>query len=196
MAIERWEEVLQPALHSIRSLLCTATNATPHERLFSHARRSYNGRSLPTWLSNPGPVLMRNHVRANKYEPIVQEVELIEANPDYAHVRFPDGRETSVSIRHLAPKGETMESPRRGDVCDNRMPLSSFDYQNAKSDDELPESSTEQNPQENATSLPVSPELQTKSFRRSTAESLDGEGVLRPTRKRRQPSYLTDYVTD
>ncbi|GFS72386.1 hypothetical protein TNCV_1827801 [Trichonephila clavipes] len=27
-------------------------------------------------------------MRANKYEPIVQEVELIEANPDYAHVKL------------------------------------------------------------------------------------------------------------
>ena len=29
-----WEEVLSQALHSIRSLLCTATNSTPHERFF------------------------------------------------------------------------------------------------------------------------------------------------------------------
>ena len=28
--------VLRDALHSIRSLLCISTNATPHERLFSH----------------------------------------------------------------------------------------------------------------------------------------------------------------
>ena len=32
--IAQWECVLLDALHSIRSLLCTATNATPHERLF------------------------------------------------------------------------------------------------------------------------------------------------------------------
>jgi len=32
--IAQWECVLPDALHSIRSLLCTATNATPHERLF------------------------------------------------------------------------------------------------------------------------------------------------------------------
>ena len=33
-----WEDVLPDALHSIRSLLCTATNATPHERLFLYNR--------------------------------------------------------------------------------------------------------------------------------------------------------------
>ena len=30
----QWESVLPEALHSIRSLLCTATNETPHDRLF------------------------------------------------------------------------------------------------------------------------------------------------------------------
>ena len=30
----QWEQVLSDALHSVRSLLCTATNCTPHERMF------------------------------------------------------------------------------------------------------------------------------------------------------------------
>lgn len=65
------EEELQPVLHSIRSLLCTATNATPHERMFINAIRPYNGRSLPTWLPQPGPILMKNHASVNKYESTV-----------------------------------------------------------------------------------------------------------------------------
>lgn len=56
----------------------------------SHTRRSYNGCSLPGWLSHPDPVFLRNHVHA-KYEPIIQEIELIEANPDYTHIKLPDG---------------------------------------------------------------------------------------------------------
>ncbi|GFX32206.1 hypothetical protein TNCV_1673141 [Trichonephila clavipes] len=69
MKTEQWEGVIQTALHSIRSWLCTATNATPHERMFSHPRRSHNCCSIPTWLTKPGPVLMKNQMRANKYEP-------------------------------------------------------------------------------------------------------------------------------
>ncbi|GFT37457.1 retrovirus-related Pol polyprotein from transposon opus [Trichonephila clavipes] len=110
MKTEQWEGVIQTVLHSIHSLLCTATNATPHERMFSHLRRSHNGCSIPTWLTKPGRVLIKNQMRANKYEPIVQEVELIEANPDYAHAKLGDGRKTTVSIRHLAPRGETTRS--------------------------------------------------------------------------------------
>ena len=39
-----WEQVLPDALHSIRSLLCVATNVTPHERMLSHNRRTSNGK--------------------------------------------------------------------------------------------------------------------------------------------------------
>lgn len=34
----------------------------------------------------------------------MDEVELLEANSQYAHVRLPDGR--TVSLRHLAPVGD------------------------------------------------------------------------------------------
>lgn len=105
LKMSAWETVLPDALHSIRSLLCTATNATPHERLFTYQRRSSSGQSLPTWLSDPGTVLLKRHVRQSKYEPLVEPVHLIEANPHYAHVRFPDGREDTVSVRDLAPMG-------------------------------------------------------------------------------------------
>ena len=98
------------ALHSIRSLLCTATNTTPHERLFNFPRRSMNGESIPIWLSNPGPVFLKRYVRRSKYEPLVDKVELIESNPNYAHIRYPNGREDTVSLRDLAPIGNTNES--------------------------------------------------------------------------------------
>lgn len=107
--ISKWETVLQDSLHSIRSLLCTATNTTPHERMFNHQRRSSNGFSLPSWLTTAGSVLMKRPIRSSKYEPLVEEVELIEANPEYAHVRLSDGRETTVSIRQLAPRGEIIQ---------------------------------------------------------------------------------------
>ena len=107
LAINQWELVLLDVLHSIRSLLCTQTNCTPHERMFVHTRRSTTGNSLPTWLLSPGPVFMKRNVRNSKFEPLVDEVELLCANPQYATVRLRDGRETTVSLRQLAPMGET-----------------------------------------------------------------------------------------
>ena len=48
LPITKWERVLPDALHSTRSLLCTATNATPHECLFNFQRQSANGSSMPS----------------------------------------------------------------------------------------------------------------------------------------------------
>ena len=101
-----WEAMIPDALHSIRTLISVSTNCTPHERLFQYQRRSATGCNMPSWLSTPGQVLLKKHVRKSKYDPLVEEVELIEANPQYAHVRHPNGRETTVSIRHLAPRGD------------------------------------------------------------------------------------------
>ena len=101
-------------IHSVRSLLCTATNETPHERFFGFPRRSSAGASIPTWLATPGPVYIKRQVRTSKMDPLVDEVELLQANPHYAHVRYPDGRETTVATEHLAPKGHMeVSAPER-----------------------------------------------------------------------------------
>ena len=105
LPITQWQEVLPEALHAVRSLLCTATNTTPHERFFSFPRRSSTGSSVPSWLMTPGPVLLRKFVRNSKNDPLVEEVELVEVNPQYAHIKYSDGRESTVSIQDLAPKG-------------------------------------------------------------------------------------------
>ena len=106
MPVQHWELVLTDVLHSIRSLLSTATNVTPHERFFGFTRRSSSGNSLPSWLMAPGPVLLRRFVRANKNEPLVDQVELLDVNPTYASIRHQDGRESTVSLHDLAPYPE------------------------------------------------------------------------------------------
>ena len=115
-----WEVVLTDALHSIRSLLCTATNCTPHERMFQYSRRSTNGLSLPTWLTVPGPVFLKRVERSSKYDPLVEEVQLVNCNPQYAHIVHADGKTETVSVRRLAPVAHVEPSTDQ-----NRLPLSS-----------------------------------------------------------------------
>ena len=103
MEIKHWEKMLPKALHSVRSLLCTSSNQTPHERFFNFKRKSTLGTSLPSWLTSPGPVLLRNFVPNGKNDELVKKVYLTEANPLYARVKFPEGREGNVSLRDLAP---------------------------------------------------------------------------------------------
>ena len=71
--------------------------------MFAFSRRSSFGLSVPTWLSNPGPVLLKRHVKTSKYEPLVDEVELVHATPSYAHVRLQDGRETTTFFERHCP---------------------------------------------------------------------------------------------
>ena len=97
-----WEALLLEALHAVRSLLCTVTNSTPHERFLGFPRKSMIGKSLPSWLIQSETVLLRRFVRS-KSDPFVEEVELLEVNPSFAKVRFPDGRESNVSTSDIAP---------------------------------------------------------------------------------------------
>ncbi|KRX92976.1 Retrovirus-related Pol polyprotein from transposon 17.6 [Trichinella pseudospiralis] len=126
---EQWPAVLPDALHAVRSLLCTSTNATPHERFLVFSRRSTSGRSIPAWLLDSKSALLKKHVRNSKTDPLVEEVRLLEVNPTYAYVRFPDGRTFSVSTRHLAPAGssgaeEAQQEVTAGDDCsENCEPL-------------------------------------------------------------------------
>lgn len=208
LLIPQWEQVLEEALHAIRSLLCTSTNETPHERMFTHPRRSSNGNSMPSWLIEPGPVLMKNANRRNKYEPIVQEVELVEANPSYSFVRLPDGREVPVSNKQLAPaggRGEEEDEEDNGDAGgaledDGRDQINEGDVQENW---EIPSSSTPSSPE----NTPEEPQEDASAGNASPAEtnpplpnpqrtpgSVVPDSLRRSQRTRRRPDRLSDFI--
>jgi len=110
MPISHWEKVLPNVLSSVRCLLSTSTNTTPHERFFAFRRNSNATNSLPSWLT-PGPVYMRKFVRG-KHDDLVEKVELTHLNPTYASIRHDDGREANVSLSDLSPcPSSPQESP-------------------------------------------------------------------------------------
>ncbi|ROT74721.1 hypothetical protein C7M84_006746 [Penaeus vannamei] len=102
--------------------------------------------AIPSWLCEPGPVLLRRHVRTSKTEPLVDEVELIQANPQYAHIRYPDGKEDTVSVRHLAPAGsETCVDPG----CESSdVPFHTIESTNETPQEGSPESTSTPLPQQ------------------------------------------------
>lgn len=63
-----------------------------------------------------------------KYEPTGQEAELIQANPDDALVRLPNGKESNVSRHHLTPveEGTTIFVPEAVTIVSN-CPISYLD---------------------------------------------------------------------
>ena len=58
-----WESVLCEAFSAIRTLLCTAANKTPHDRLFQFQRREVFSYYMPAWIRAGANALLRNFVR-------------------------------------------------------------------------------------------------------------------------------------
>ena len=56
-------------------------------------------------LMHPVKVLMHRNVRNSKYDPLEHKLDLLESNPQYAHVKLAEGRETTVSTKQLFPAG-------------------------------------------------------------------------------------------
>ena len=80
------ETVLLNILHSIYCV--PHLIQPPHEKLFPFQRQFLSDHSIPSWLA--------------VHKPLVEEVQLVEANLQYTYVCFVDGRESTVSICDLA----------------------------------------------------------------------------------------------
>ena len=74
----------------------------PHERLFNYQRICTNGIAALTWLLILGPALLKRHNRSNKYDALVQEVELSEANLNTLKLH-PRMGEAVIATKYLAP---------------------------------------------------------------------------------------------
>ena len=170
MEISRWESVLPQVLHSLRSLLCTTTNETPHERFLKFPRRSSFGLSVPTWLTEESDtVFLKRHVR-NKYDPLVDEVELVRANPNYAVVRHPDGREATVSTRDLAPTGVDLRDQETSNdlvPTGSEVHLGEWESTSSETMPRQPPSDSVQSPAQKSTTNSRRNELQTPLHWRS-----------------------------
>ena len=81
----------------------------PTREFFSLQRRSSIGTFLPSWLAQPGIVLLKHHVHCRKHDPLVSKAKLIEANTQYAQIETAEGRQSTVSLRDLASPGNTSE---------------------------------------------------------------------------------------
>lgn len=66
---------------------------------------------------------MWRFVRVSKNDLFLDQVQLMDANPSYAHIKYQDGRESTVSLRDLAPCPCTppMETP---DSLQESVPIS------------------------------------------------------------------------
>ena len=101
LPLTHWESVLPRVLHSIRSSLSPATNANPHGIFFSFFSAVIYRYIFSVLVAKTKSCL--SATRHSKNDPLVQEVELLEVNPTYAHIRYGDDSESSVSLHDQAP---------------------------------------------------------------------------------------------
>ena len=193
LRIESWELLLPDVLHSIRSLLCTSTNETPHERIFKFSRKSSIGKTIPSWLLHPGKVLLKRFVRHSKHEPLVDEVELLESNSQYAHIRHNDGRESTVSVKHLAPFPSDVSNPSASQTpLDISSPTPVNDVSVSRNDVHTSSPSFQTSPPTPMPSLHVEPQ--------SASQQAPGPGspplqpIRRSTRQVRPPDRLNLFL--
>jgi len=155
--------------------LAPATNTAPCEQFLPFPRRSMLGRSLPTWLITPNTVLLKRFVRS-KSEPLCDEVELLDANPKTALVRFPDGRESTVSVSDFAQLSDN-------EPCD----VPETTTENCTSDTETVQSETGQNGHAGHDA--------NKSNQTVDLQDQPSQSLRRSTRIRRPPDRFGDYVS-
>ena len=93
--------VIPEVLYSLRSLLCRATNEVFDDRFLNFSRRFIFGTHTPISMTEHGPVYVHKQVR-DESDPVVEEMDVLHANQNYAVVRLSKGREVTVSARDIS----------------------------------------------------------------------------------------------
>ena len=115
---------------------------------------------------------------------------ILEVNLNYAHVRFNNGQETTVSLRHIAPLGDGMN---RLDTEPDLMQgdPQELDVPNPSNTPPLLQSTTENSAAENSVPTTSLPPLLDDS-QRTLSEDDDLLNLRLSSRTRRKPPYLTE----
>ena len=117
----------------------------------------------------------------SKSDQLCDQVELIEANPGYAHIRHPHGRETTVFLMGLAPCPQASGKSTNEDT-------SVFDDNDSFVFDSSEKSTDDSNPAGNPKTLDVSLDRSSENVDRSienVGENRRSEIVQAPTELRR-----------
>ena len=128
--------------------------------------------------------MLRRFVR-NKDEPLIDEVDLLDANPSFAHIRFPDGRESTVSTTDLAPCPKTTAIEPSSDLT-NDLPATdtTAEIENAQK----PLEQTDKHDLESTT------QLDNERLQNDSA-NISNSGVRRSRRIRKQPEKYGNPIS-
>ena len=84
---------------------------------------------------------MKHYACESKYKPLVEEVQLLEVNPQYTHIRFPDGREDAMLLKHLPPLNNRFGSGSNINTRDKDLKLNQEKKSNVHRGDKIKQKS-------------------------------------------------------
>ena len=124
---------------------------------------------------------------------------MIDANPEYALIRYPNGRESTVSVKHLAPTGDlslTKDLQNHTSSFEIISPLSlpaSTDPNISKTDLEPLQQNILDDSLSNETNQDTNLQEIASNTNSQAVQNLDNR-VRQSSRKHDQPTYLKDYI--
>lgn len=89
---------------------CCQLLTTPHEQLFIFQKMSASVDTVPTWLTNTKLLIIRHHVHVNKYELLVEGIEIPWTSIPAMLIYGSAVGEIIMSLWHLAHVSEGMNS--------------------------------------------------------------------------------------
>ena len=101
MIVSEWDKLIDISLDNIRSLTNTVVNEVPHSRFFSFNRRVLVRRNCNSKENDQRYMYLRKFVKG-KYDPLVQQVEILNHNPQYSEIKYADGKVDRVSNKDLS----------------------------------------------------------------------------------------------
>ena len=126
---------------------------------------------------------MRNFIRS-KSDPLVVEVELLDANPKYALIRHKNGIESTVSVKDLAPCPPTDTQINLDQSAEREVTPENATPETVPSSEEIP--------------IPTSQEcnlLESSPIDQTTDTNTEEPPLRRSGRIRRAPDWYGDRTT-
>ena len=98
--------------------------------------------------------MLHRFVRHSKTDPLIDEVDLTDITPSYAHIRYRDGRESTVALRDLAQCPSVREVESTDILLDENFELN-LNLNNDENPPDVVQINLEETPAQNFVRRPV-----------------------------------------
>ena len=136
--------------------------------------------------------MLRKFVRLKKNDDLVEEVQLFDANPSYANIRYSDGREGNVSISDLS---SCPRKPIGSEVDSQNLSVADEELTMRRSPDDICDEQSFLSIPETTTPRPVAQEPAPSNDVRKSVETAPPSGNINNTENNNTAQRKSSRVT-